>query len=151
MLISDSIAQMIEAMLEECGGTLSIKRNDMAEQLGCAPSQINYVITSRFTPERGYIIESRRGGGGYIRIVRKQIHKNEYLMHFFQAIGDALEENEAMAYVRNLVDNRLLTEDEAFLMAAGLSNKALQAIPERNLKNTVRADIMRQFILMRMD
>ena len=151
MLISDSIAQMIEAMLEECGGTLSIKRNDMAERLGCAPSQINYVITSRFTPERGYIIESRRGGGGYIRIVRKQIHKNEYLMHFFHAIGEALEENEAMAYVRNLVDNRLLTEDEAFLVAAGLSNKALQAIPDRHLKNTVRADIMRQFILMRMD
>ena len=151
MLISDSIAQMIEAMLEECGGTLNIKRNDMAERLGCAPSQINYVITSRFTPERGYMIESRRGGGGYIRIVRKQIHKNEYLMHFFHAIGDALEENEAMAYVRNLVDNRLLTEDEAFLMAAGLSNKALQAIPDRHLKNTVRADIMRQFILMRMD
>ena len=151
MLISDSIAKMIEAMLEECGGTLDIKRNDMAERLGCAPSQINYVITSRFTPERGYIIESRRGGGGYIRIVRKQIHKNEYLMHFFHAIGEDLEENEAMAYLRNLKDNGLLNRDEALLAAAALSNKALLAIPDRALKNSVRADIMRQIILMRMD
>ena len=70
MLISDNIARLIEKMLDDGGGFAELKRNDLASQLGCVPSQINYVITSRFTPERGYITESRRGGGGYIKIVR---------------------------------------------------------------------------------
>ena len=65
MRISDTIALLIEQMLNDGGGTAELKRNDLAEKLGCVPSQINYVITSRFTPDRGYIIESRRGGGGY--------------------------------------------------------------------------------------
>ena len=75
MLISDAIAKLIEQMINEGQGAAEIKRNDLAGQLGCVPSQINYVITSRFTPERGYIIESRRGGGGYIRIIRKHTTK----------------------------------------------------------------------------
>ena len=61
MMLTDMIAQMIEEMLAEEGGILELKRNDLAERVGCVPSQINYVITSRFTPEKGYIIESRRG------------------------------------------------------------------------------------------
>lgn len=61
MLISDSIAKLIEEMLKDGGGQLEIRRNDLAGRVGCAPSQINYVITSRFTPERGYLIESRQG------------------------------------------------------------------------------------------
>ena len=73
MLLSDTIASFIDQMLNDCGGTLEIKRNDLAKKLGCVPSQINYVVASRFTPERGYLIESRRGGGGYIRIVRREI------------------------------------------------------------------------------
>ena len=73
MLISDNIARLIEKMLDDGGGFAELKRNDLASQLGCVPSQINYVITSRFTPERGYITESRRGGGGYIKIVRVKL------------------------------------------------------------------------------
>ena len=70
MILSDHIAKLIEQMLEDGGGTTEVRRNDLAAKIGCVPSQINYVITSRFTPERGYVTESRRGGGGYIRIVR---------------------------------------------------------------------------------
>ena len=77
MLLSDTIASFIDQMLNDCGGTLEIKRNDLAKKLGCVPSQINYVVASRFTPERGYLIESRRGGGGYIRIVRREIDAQE--------------------------------------------------------------------------
>ena len=146
MLISDSIAQMIEAMLEECGGTLSIKRNDMAERLGCAPSQINYVITSRFTPERGYIIESRRGGGGYIRIVRKQIHKNEYLMHLFYAVGGSIEEREALAYVQNLQGNAIITTKEAKMIKAAISDSALSDVPPTG-RSIVRANILKHILL----
>ncbi|MGM9636251.1 MAG: CtsR family transcriptional regulator, partial [Candidatus Avispirillum sp.] len=70
MLITDQIAKLIEQMIEEGNGSANVQRNDLAQSVGCVPSQISYVISSRFTPERGYKTESRRGGGGYIRIVR---------------------------------------------------------------------------------
>ncbi len=108
MILSDHIASMIEKMLEEGGGSTEVRRNDLAQKIGCVPSQISYVITSRFTPERGYMIDSRRGGGGYIRIVRVQMSRNEYLMHFFQAVGKAITEQEAAAYLKNLLELSLI-------------------------------------------
>ena len=128
-MLADQIAKMIEEMLEQSGGSLELQRNEMAGRLGCVPSQISYVLTSRFTPERGYIIESRRGGGGCIRIVRKQMHRNEYLMHFFYAVGEAIEENEAKAYLHNLLDQGILTEREA-----GIVSSAPSAL-ERRIEN----------------
>jgi len=138
MKISDAIQKMIEDMLNETDGIIEIQRNDMANKFGCVPSQINYVITSRFTPERGYIIESRRGGGGYVRIIKKQIHKNEYLMHFFYAIGGELEINAALAFVNNLYANEIINEREKKLITIALSCTE---------NNFLRADIMRQIIL----
>lgn len=146
MLISDHIARLLERMLESNGGILEIKRNDLAEQLGCVPSQINYVITSRFTPEQGYIIESKRGGGGYIRIVRKAMHRDEYLMHFFSAIGEDLGEQEANVFLDNLYGQNIISESERRLLAAVLSTSALTNIP-REIRNNVRADIMRHILL----
>ena len=145
-MISDVIEQMLLEMLREEGGSLELKRNDLAQRLGCVPSQINYVITSRFTPERGYLIESRRGGGGCIRIVRKQMHHNEYLMHFFYAVGDAIEEKEAAAYLKNLRDNEIISGREAVLLGSALSTAALGDVaPEK--RNTVRAQILRHVLL----
>ena len=146
MLISDAIAKLIEEMINEGEGAAEIKRNDLAGRLGCVPSQINYVITSRFTPERGYIIESRRGGGGYIRIIRKQMAKDEYLMHFLYAIGDGADEKEAMAFLGNLFDKDIITEREYVLLASTVSNGALGKLPT-DARNTVRADILRHIIL----
>ena len=146
MIISDNIARMIEELIEESGGTIELKRNVMAEQIGCAPSQINYVIMSRFTPERGYIIESRRGGGGHIRIVRKQMHRDEYLMHFFYAIGNAVEENEARAYLGNLLDNGIITSREALIVSHAISGAALAAVPMER-RAIVRAEILRHVLL----
>lgn len=145
-MLTDQIAKMIEAMLEEGGGALELQRNEMATRLGCVPSQISYVITSRFTPERGYIIESRRGGGGCIRIVRKQMHRDEYLMHFFYAVGEQIEENEAKAYLRNLLDQEILTEKEAAIINSALSTAALQNVTPDG-RNTVRAQIFRHILL----
>ncbi len=145
-MLADQIAKMIEEMLEQSGGSLELQRNEMAGRLGCVPSQISYVITSRFTPERGYVIESRRGGGGCIRIVRKQMHRDEYLMHFFYAVGDALEEREALAYVRNLQDRAILSPKEAKLTAAALSDGALSNLPPA-ARPTVRANIFRHMLL----
>ncbi len=147
MTLSDYIASVIEEMLDAGGGATEMKRNDLATKLGCVPSQINYVITSRFTPERGYITESRRGGGGYIRIVRKQFSRNDYLMHFFHAIGSSISEAESYAYISNLSGAGIVSEREASLICTAVSERALTNVPPES-KNLVRADILRHIILM---
>lgn len=146
MLISDSIAKLIEQLLKEGDGETEIKRNDLANTLGCVPSQINYVITSRFTPERGYIIESRRGGGGYIRIIRKQMDRDEYLMHFLYAIGDEVDERTSEAFLRNLRDKEIITEREEALLRSATSKASLKKAGDGN-ENALRADMMRQIVL----
>ena len=145
-MLADTIARMIEEMLEESGGSLELQRNEMATRLGCVPSQISYVITSRFTPERGYIIESRRGGGGCIRIVKKELGRNEYLMHFFYAIGNAIGERETTAYVQNLLGSGVVNEREAKLMISTASDSALGKLPQP-LRDHMRAQIFKHAIL----
>ena len=146
MLISDSIAKIIEQMLEEGGGSAEVRRSDLAARLGCVPSQVTYVITSRFTPERGYITESRRGGGGYIRIARVAMDKNEYLMHFFHAVGDSLDERESVALLKNLRDQGIVGEDVAEIIDATMSERALARIEPQG-RSAVRAAIMRHVLL----
>ena len=141
MLISDEIAKLIEEMLDSGDGTAEIKRNDLAGRIGCVPSQINYVITSRFT-SNGYIIESRRGGGGYIKIVRKQMSKNEYLMHFFQAVGEEIDNKTARQFLSNLKDREIISERESAIV---------YNIFKHIDSNTDRADLMRSVLLTVMD
>lgn len=145
-MLADQIALMIEQMLEEAGGSLELQRNEMAGKLGCVPSQISYVLTSRFTPERGYLIESRRGGGGYIRIVRKQMHRDEYLMHFFYAVGTSIEEREALAYVQNLQGNAIITAKEAKMIKAAISDSALSDVTPAG-RSIIRANILKHILL----
>ena len=90
MGISDIIAGFIQQELEEAGGALELQRSDLAQRFNCVPSQINYVMSTRFSPERGYIVESRRGGGGYIRITRVQVDRQTLLMHVINSIGGTL-------------------------------------------------------------
>ena len=138
MLMTDIIANMIEEMLREGGGELELKRNDLAGRIGCVPSQINYVITSRFTPERGYMIESRRGGGGYVRITKVQMSKDRYLMHLFHSIGTSLDIRTCKVFIDSLTDNEMITARERNIITA------VFAIP---MDDIVRADMMRQIIL----
>lgn len=145
-MLTDSIARMIEEMLNEQNGILELQRNEMANRLGCVPSQISYVISSRFTPERGYVIESRRGGGGCIRIIRKQMTQSEYLMHFFCSIGDSIEESEANAYLLNLTDAGVISEKHALLAKSALSSAALSPLDPSDRK-ILRASIFKQMIL----
>lgn len=146
MLISDAIAKMIEEMLDEGDGSAELRRNDLAAQLGCVPSQINYVITSRFTPSRGYVTESRRGGGGYIRIVRVPMDRSAYLMHFFQAVGDGLDEGTARAFIGALLERGIVSEREASVIAAAVAGSSLDSVPQ-NLRENVRADVFRHILL----
>ena len=137
-MLSDIIEKMLMQMLEEEGGSLELKRNELAERIGCVPSQINYVITSRFTPERGYIIESRRGGGGYVRITKKLMHKDEYLMHLFYTIGDSLDEKSGSVFIIDLAERGIITAREANIM--GIANAYA-------LSDTVRAAMLKKIIL----
>lgn len=146
MLISDSIAAFIDEMLNDCGGTLEIKRNDLAKRLGCVPSQINYVVASRFTPERGYIIESRRGGGGYIRIIRKVMREEDLLMQIFRSIGDSLAEKDLYALLDTLYTADLITAREGRFIRACLSQSGLSSMPQ-TAQGAVRATAFRNMIL----
>ena len=146
MLLSEHIAKLIEQMIEEGDGTASVQRNDLAAKLGCVPSQVSYVISSRFTPQKGYITESRRGGGGYIRIVRAPMSKNGYLTHFFHALGDSVSEEEARAYIRNLQDNKIISQREASVITSAVCTSALDRIQPAG-RNMVRADILRHILM----
>ncbi len=145
MNISNIIAQMISDMLEEDGST-EIQRNELAQKVGCVPSQINYVISSRFTPEHGYIVESQRGGGGYIRITRASYDINSIKMHVVNSIGSQIDESTCRAHIRNLYDRDLLDEKTAKLMLAALCGNAYRDIP-KPYADTVRASIFKQILL----
>ena len=99
--LTDQIAEIIEQMLRENGGELELQRNKLAGKVGCVPSQINYVITSRFNADRGYIVESRRGGGGYIKITKVSFDsKNTFIAHVISAIGSGIDfaDSKALMY-----------------------------------------------------
>lgn len=146
--MSEQIAKIIEEMLEESGGVLELQRNKLAGDVGCVPSQINYVISSRFNHDRGYIVESRRGGGGYIKIRKISFDsKTAFLMHMLSAIGAEIDGMSAKAMLASLYDNNLITERELSLMLVTLSDRALGKIMQGKNRDTVRADIMKSLIL----
>ena len=126
MRLSDSIETFIKTLLAEDEPEVELKRNELAEYFGCAPSQINYVLATRFSPDHGYLIESRRGGGGYIRIVRIVQSGAQQLMYLInERIGDAIGEEEASRLVQQLTEQKLVTAQEAALMRAAMSAQAL--------------------------
>ena len=147
MRISDSVAKYIMQLLNEADGTAEIQRNELANVLGCVPSQINYVITSRFTPEQGYHVESRRGGGGYIRITRRQLSKSDVVMHIINAVGDSLQGGTARAMTENMLQNGVIDSEAASLLQAAASDKSLSLIP-REFRDAVRASIYKNMLLV---
>lgn len=146
--MSEQIARIIEQMLEENDGVLELQRNKLAGDVGCVPSQINYVISSRFNHDRGYIVESRRGGGGYIKIRKISFDsKTAFLMHMLSAIGDKIDGMSARAMIASLYDNNLITQREMSLMLVAVSDRALMRIMQGESRDTVRADIMKSIVL----
>ena len=127
MGISDVIAGFINETLRE-DGTAELQRSELANRFNCVPSQINYVISTRFSPERGYIVESRRGGGGYIRIRRVRMDPKQLVMHTVNAIGDAVDANTATALLSNLLAGGAVSEQEARLMLAATGGAALRPV-----------------------
>lgn len=146
MKLSDVIAQAILELLEEKGGAALIQRNELAGKIGCVPSQINYVITSRFTPEHGFLVESRRGGGGFIRIERMSNDKSAVLMHLINSIGNAIDERAVRVIVDNLKYDKVISTAQARLFDAALGDTALKVLsPEQ--RGILRARIFKQMLL----
>jgi len=118
----------------------------LAAKLGCVPSQINYVISSRFTQERGYIIESKRGGGGYVRIRRVRVDPRDALHSAFHAVSVEIDSRGASVLLRNLVAAECITPREAAIMASAISDRTLKSLDSR-FRDYVRADILKSMLL----
>ena len=110
MRISDVIEEFIKDLFEEESDYIEIQRNDLAEQFNCVPSQINYVIATRFKPSQGYYVESRRGGGGYIKIKRIATTNSEYLEHIIKNVGEDLTSQEADILISDILSYGIITE-----------------------------------------
>ena len=148
MRISDSIESFIKQMLGEDSPEVELKRNELAEYFGCAPSQINYVLATRFSPDQGYLTESRRGGGGYIRIVRVVQSGEQQLMYLIrERIGDSLTEEEAGRILTALADRGVITRQEAEMMAAAVGSRALGVPVSAEIKGAIRARIMKSMLM----
>ena len=145
-LLSDTIEQFIKALMEDENREIELRRNELADHFQCAPSQINYVLATRFTPDHGYVIESRRGGGGYIRIVRlASTSREELLQTLYQRIGTAIRSNDAAKIIEHLKTEGIVSSGEAQLMQAALSP---QAVPlPLSMKDALCAGTLRSMIL----
>ncbi len=145
MNLSNAIAQMITEMLGE-SSEIEIQRNILAQNLGCVPSQINYVLSSRFTPERGFMVESRRGGGGCIRIVRINYDKDTLIMKVISSAGDKMSENGVKSHLANLLHHSLIDEAQAALILAATSESNFRVLPIP-YHDVVRASIFKKMLL----
>lgn len=146
MKISDVIEAFIKEMLDEDKGVAEFGRNELASKLNCVPSQINYVINSRFTNDHGYIVESRRGGGGSITIRRIKMGKSGYLMHIITSVGDSMSQSVSMAFIQNLLDYGSIDEKSAKLMSAAVSSKMLGRISQPH-QDVLRANIFKNMLV----
>ena len=146
MRISDVIEDFIKNLFEEQEENLiEIQRNDLAEQFNCVPSQINYVISTRFTPRQGYYVESKRGGGGSIKIKKIIITKSNYFMHIITNIGNSISANEIDIFIHNFLSYHIISEKEARLLKAATSDNCLTI--DSNTKDKVRANIFKNMLL----
>jgi len=146
--LSDIIEKFIKQVIHDAEGVAEIQRNELANRFNCVPSQINYVISTRFTNDRGYYVESRRGGGGFIRITRVNVSADDisvYLMHIISAIGERIGQRDADAFIMNFVDYELINPREAGVMRAAVSDKILLRIPQPE-RDSLRADILKNML-----
>lgn len=144
MKISDVIEQFLLDLIQEQQGEVEIKRNELAGQFNCVPSQINYVISTRFTVENGYIVESKRGGGGSIKIRRVTMSPGNYMMHVINSVGNQINQLSVQVFIKNFYESGYISLREAELMLAALSDKSLP-LPQPQ-KDQVRAVLLKNML-----
>ena len=146
--ISDLIASFLQDSLDTAeNGVLEVQRSDLAQRFNCVPSQINYVMSTRFSPERGYIVESRRGGNGYIRITRVRVDRETLLMHVINSLGGSVDLSSARAILSNLVQSGAMDRALGQTILTAVGDKALGQVP-REKRDAVRADILKQVLIL---
>ncbi len=143
--LSDEIEKYLNELINEYQGKIKIKRNSLADEFDCAPSQINYVLNTRFTTERGYIVESRRGGSGFIRIIKISINSTDDLLRKILArVDQSLTKKEAEGIIKRLYDNQIINEREKNLMETVFHRKTLNV--DRPLRNHLRGNLMKSML-----
>ena len=145
--ISDIIENYLKQVIDKNGkGHIEIKRSELADQFQCVPSQINYVINTRFTIERGYIVESKRGGGGYIRIARVELHsKKDLLDEIMEHIGVSIPQVASEHIVYRLLEEEVLSNREAKLMLAATHRTNIPV--QLPIRDELRAMILKSMLL----
>lgn len=140
--ISDIIETFIKDMIsKEQGKKILIQRNELANKFSCAPSQINYVLSSRFTYAKGYVIESKRGGGGFIVIKKVDYDNNEERLNIINdSIGNSITYNNALSIINDLKENNFLNEKEKEIIKISLNERTLSSVEDKNI---LRADILK--------
>lgn len=142
--ISDIIEAYLKQVLDD-EEMVEIRRSEMAHQFNCVPSQINYVIKTRFTVPKGYAVESKRGGGGYIRIVKVHVSDDQSLLeHLRSRVGEALSESDALAILQHLYDNQLLTKHEGDLLLAAMDHRVFEGLTQ--VENIIRARMVQSLL-----
>jgi transcriptional regulator CtsR len=140
--ISDIIEQHLKKVLKaQDENAIEIKRSEIAELFQCVPSQINYVINTRFTIEKGYMVESKRGGGGYIRIIRV-IHqdKSELVEEIIEMINPEVTQQASIDVLERLLEEEIITEREAKIMLSAIDRTTLAF--QLPLRDEIRARIL---------
>ncbi len=141
-ILSDTIENFIKSLIIEGSREIELQRNELAQHFACAPSQINYVIATRFTLDRGYAVTSKRGGGGYIRIIQLESDGDDYIQNLVkERIGNSIAQREAFAIIDRLYENDHIDLRERCLMRSAVSDNAL-AVPAV-VKDALRARILR--------
>lgn len=144
--MSDIIEAFLKQMINDTNGAIEFQRNELANQFNCVPSQINYVIDTRFTTERGYYVESRRGGGGNISIKRVNISRpGNYLMHIVSSMGDSISQHSAAVFINNFVDYEVVSKREGLILRAATSDKMIGRIPMPD-RDILRADMLKNML-----
>lgn len=144
--LTDMIERTILDLIDKQDGFCELSRNAFASELQVAPSQITYVITTRFSHRHGYMVESRRGGSGFVRITRvPYTEETEYLLHLARSVPDRLSQHQAIVMINQLMALDLLSRDILLLMKTALSDTSLRqiAVPTRD---RVRSDLLRQML-----
>jgi transcriptional regulator CtsR len=139
----DVIEAMIKQMLEENNGSATISRSVLAEQANCVPSQVTYVLSTRFSTGNGYIVESRRGGGGQITITQiKHTSSEDCIRSLIQETGDSLSQQEAKTLLINAVEVKAIDMRQATSIMSAVSDRALAKV-DTDIRSQVRADVFR--------
>ena len=149
--LTKSIEEYISRLIEENSeGVVSLRRKDLAERFGCVPSQINYVLRSRFAPENGFLVESQRGGHGYIRVVQLTFKNcDEEVVHLSDLIGNAVTEQEARKLLVNLQNREIISPRERLIIEVALRNQEDSGRTMFDV-STYRRDIMRADLLKKL-